>query len=373
MARWKSANWTRYHQILNKIADMGHMVYVLQPPPRNSLETNFIEVETTFHENIKVITIPINKGFWDKELPFDKIIKKGVYNLYLTNKLSDIMKIYSINAILLYNIPQILLIRTKSCIKIFDYADDYVSMLKHELGFLSNRFIDKIAEKALHYMFKKADLVTTVSNTLVEHIPSKSVVIPNGVNIPKIFKESNKEIKKKTVGFVGSLEYFIDIDLILECAKELPEINFLIVGGGREFQLMNQYIRKNNLSNIVMTGPVPYQDVMKYIEKMDICLNIFKPINVSHYACPIKLFEYLACNKPVISTSLKEVKLIDKNFLYYADNLDELKKQILYIFDNWEEAVRKVKVAKQLIDEHYTWSNISNKFLQEIQSVAANG
>jgi len=45
LARWRTVNWTRYHQLFTRLADRGHDVYVLQPPASNMPETNFQEIE----------------------------------------------------------------------------------------------------------------------------------------------------------------------------------------------------------------------------------------------------------------------------------------------------------------------------------------
>ena len=68
MARWKAVNWTRYYQIFTKLAEMGHDVYVLQPPASNINETNLysiIKYYVQFHNQdwIRISTINRNEEY----------------------------------------------------------------------------------------------------------------------------------------------------------------------------------------------------------------------------------------------------------------------------------------------------------------------
>jgi len=100
---------------------------------------------------------------------------------------------------------------------------------------------------------------------------------------------------------------------------------------------------------------------------MDICLNLFIKSPLTDAACPIKLFEYMAYKKPVISSRIREVQNIDEGFLYYADTPDELEQVIRWILDHPKEAAEKGERGFQLVEEKYTWDKITERFLQAIE------
>ena len=58
--------------------------------------------------------------------------------------------------------------------------------------------------------------------------------------------------------------------------------------------------------NVIFTGNIQYLDVPDYISSMDICLLPFDTGMVSQNALPLKLFEYMACPVPVISTDIRK-------------------------------------------------------------------
>lgn len=373
MGRWKAVNWSRYHQIFTRLAQMGHKVIILQPPAANLKETNFQEIAVDIPENITLIDMPVNKTVWNLKLPFNKLIKKGYYSIISGKKIREIIRDYDIDVLFLYNIPQYKLMNTPNCFKIFDIADDYIEMLKHELGPLGNFLLLKYARGLLVKMIQKADLTLAVSHTLLEDVQkiSRNVqVLPNGADLPlSREEEEKKDIKEKTtVGFLGAFEYFIDFQLILDIADKLRDTSFLLVGSGREFKYVEEQVKTRKLNNVVLSGAVSHADIYKYIKDMDICLNVFKRIPISHGACPIKLFEYFVMKKPVISTRLKELIKIDKDFILFADTVDEYVDLIRRLSREKNLADSYAQRGYEIVCSKYNWDDITNQFVSLIET-----
>ena len=373
MARWHAFNWTRYHSLLTALGEMGHEVYVLQPPSLESSETNFREIESIEQKNLFLHTINITPKLWNFSFPFDKLTKKALFSYLAYKKAKELVVTQEIDVILLYNIPQYHFSRLKGVVQVFDYADDYIDMLAKELGVFSNRLILGIADSVLQRMMRKATITTAVAHELAKMVDGDIVVIPNGVDqnvfveVPALSGATINNEGKPIVGFIGSFEYFIDFDVVLEAAEVLPEVHFLLVGTGRDWDDVSKRIAKKQLLNIQLTGGVPHSQVFSYIQAMDICLNIFKPIAVSHRACPIKLFEYLSQKKPVISTRLDELKNIDRGFLYFADSGSELIEVIKNIFNDPDTAMAKTNIGWEMTKNLYTWEKIAEQFVSILQ------
>ena len=81
MARWRSANWSRYHQLLGELARQGHQVFVFEPPARASRETNYTEYDMPVPQGLAVREIGIPTRVWQRPLPFDKLVKKGLVSV----------------------------------------------------------------------------------------------------------------------------------------------------------------------------------------------------------------------------------------------------------------------------------------------------
>lgn len=367
LARWKAVNWTRYHSLLTELAKNGHEIHIIQPPVLKSEETNFQDIDVAIPDNIILYEAEVNRGFWERKWPVDKLVKKGYYTMAIAPMVERIINEQGIEVMLAYNLPHYKLFRDGRCLKIFDYADDYADMLKFELGALSNPLILKIGKTLLNNMMKRADITFSVSNVLAKTAVGNVHVLPNGVNLKEAEIHSGGHIpqdyKPPVVGFIGSFEYFIDFDLILNAAKMMPDITFLLVGSGRLNQYVSNQIEQLALNNIILTGGVAHADVFKYIRVMDICLNIFKKLPISHGACPIKLFEYMALKKPVISTRVEEVELIDNHYVYFADTVNELVGTVRKILDNKSDAEVHAARGYEAVVNEYEWGKIAERFV----------
>ncbi len=177
------------------------------------------------------------------------------------------------------------------------------------------------------------------------------------------------ECPKPIVGFIGAFEYFIDFDLILDVAQRMPRCTFLLVGSGRQLGYVQDQVKTRGLRNVILTGGVPHAQIANYIREMDVCLNVFKKIAVSHSACPIKLFEYMIMKKPVISTRLHEVQKIDESFILYADTAQEFVDSISMIVDNKTDVSGYVQRGYDTTVQKYSWKSITLKLLHWIDDI----
>lgn len=161
-------------------------------------------------------------------------------------------------------------------------------------------------------LLSQCDLVTTVSETLersirqrVDH--SRVALIPNGVEStwldspPPALPRSGITGGKggPIAGFIGALFEWIDLSLLVAVAEELPEMTFALAGPTRAGVDVSCLRR---VRNIRLFPAQRYCDVPRWIGAFDVCLIPFKNDVVSHSADPIKLYEYLALGKPVVSS-----------------------------------------------------------------------
>ncbi len=370
MARWFAQNWTRYHSLLEELGRQGHEVYVLQPPPLpGSNETNFREIEKREMQNVFIHDVQLNHRIWKRKFPFDKLVKKAYFSLASRRQAKRLIEEHGIDCLLVYNIPQFFYVSLKNVDVVFDYADDYIDMLGFELGRLNLAPVRKLAAWMLQKMMRDSKLVLSVSHTLARDAIGNVHVLANGVDASRMKSKETAESEPAThgftVGFIGSFEYFIDFDLILDTALRMPDIEFLLVGFGRDFARVEQRVQTDRIKNITLTGGVPHNEVFDYIDRMDVCLNIFGKIPVSHRACPIKLFEYLSRRKPVISTRLHELEHIDDDdFLYYADTTDELEAALKKVRDEPVEAAARAEKGYAAVADRYTWQKLASRFIE---------
>ncbi|MBL8521418.1 MAG: glycosyltransferase [Betaproteobacteria bacterium] len=379
MARWHAVNWSRYHSLLYALADLGHDVYVLQPPPLKSAETNFQEITTSGHPRIRVLDVRLSAWLWELRMPLDKLFKKAYFSIAAYGTARELIVDERIDVLLLYNIPQYRFSGIPSVKVVFDYADDYIDMLSFELGRIDNPLARWLASRMLQTMMDRSACTLTVSNVLARQARGNVHVLPNGVSLEKASRPPPAPIAQVTkrgkpvVGFLGAFEYFIDVDLLVDVAKAMPDAHFLFVGTGRRWRHVADRAATEHIDNLQLVGGVPHDQVFAYIREMDVCLNTFTKLPVSHRACPIKLFEYLSQRKPVVSTRLDELAHIDSGFLWYGDTVDETVDSIRAILAGGPQVNERVELGYQLTESRYTWDRIARTFAGLVEPLLGRG
>lgn len=184
-------------------------------------------------------------------------------------------------------------------ITVFDYIDDFPTWSKYVSPAIDG-----------------ADLVITSASNLKKNIEEnypkkKNFLIPNGCDIKHFQKYTDYSPKKPLellnhkgpiITYVGAWASWIDDELISKIAEKFSEALILIIGCefGRKYTL--------NKENILYIGYKPYKLLPQYLYYSDVCIIPFKINQISKSTNPIKMYEYLAAGKPVVSTNIPEAK-----------------------------------------------------------------
>jgi len=115
-----------------------------------------------------------------------------------------------------------------------------------------------------------------------------------------------------TAGYTGHLYPGRGMELVLRLANRLPEINFLLVGGEVEaVEGLRQQVATGQLENVLVAGFIPNQDLPLYQAACNVLLMPYQSRvaassggDISRYLSPLKLFEYLASGRAILSSDL---------------------------------------------------------------------
>ena len=320
---------------------------------------------------ISVIEIHLPDWIWHSSVPLQKLFKKGLYSLMTQRYLKDLIHTYQIDVLILYNLPQCLMMVKAPCFSVFDVADDLMAMFTYELGKASSIGLTHLGERMFRYMLQRSDLNLVASHELQLKIKEPTTLLPNAVDLEKIERLEMTELPVDrtsfVVGYMGAFEYFVDMDMVLETAAGLPDVVFWLVGGGRDFSRVKCRVEKEQLSNVHLPGPVDHKAGLAMMAATDICLLPRRLDAFSHAACPLKLFEYAALEKPIVSTPTREVQRIAKEFAFFARDHNEMKTIISYLINNPDSAKSRTRHGLELVKRSYNWQAITQKFLQSIE------
>lgn len=148
----------------------------------------------------------------------------------------------------------------------------------------------------------KADLILVASPIIGKKFnQEKTHVIPHGVDFELFSRQVPRApeliANRPVAGFYGSLASWLDIDLICETAKRLPNWTFLMIG-----TVSTNISRLLATSNIILLGPRKHTELASYSQYWSASLLPFRNTEQIQACNPLKLREYLAAGSPVIST-----------------------------------------------------------------------
>jgi len=221
---------------------------------------------------------------------------------------------------------------------------------------------------------QKVDLVIVTANHLAEKFEKDSARLmfsPNAADFEHFAKAGDEStplaeelhrIDGPVIGFLGSLAYWVDLDLIAELARRRPGWTFVLVG-----PVCTGIGALAGLSNVRVIGRRPYEKLPRYLKRFDVCLNPYKNDAVAESASPLKLYEYLASGKPVVSSDMPEARRFS-SVVAIARNTDEF-------IANIEEALRgchadRSKQQYEIAREN-SWSHRFVQVENRVESILA--
>ena len=183
-----------------------------------------------------------------------------------------------------------------------------------------NGILWKIGRVVENKVYKNADKIIVISEGIKHNIMEKGVpeekivVISNWINcdevypVPKenntLFDEYSIDQNLFTVCYAGNLGSAQGTDIIFETANilsDVPNIQFVIFGRGRDYDMLYQKIVKSKAKNIILNPVLPQDRVSEVYSLGDINLITCKK-GVGRTALPSKLWSIMACNSRIVAS-----------------------------------------------------------------------
>lgn len=222
----------------------------------------------------------------------------------------------------------------------------------------------KIKNQDLSFL-KAADFVLTNSSYALKYIKkynSNSFLAHWSCDVSlfsshkRIIPKEIGKIKKPRLGLVGHIDHRLDFRLLYDLAVKRSDWNFILVGPVFDFDpqqggIMDLYqwlSKLKKLPNVYFLGKKQKDEIPDFINSFDVCLILYDTSQEFVKGCnPMKLYEYLAMGKPVVSAPIEAVEAyqptvkIAKN----ATDFEETIEKILKNKDNQQEIRRRQKIA----------------------------
>ena len=258
------------------------------------------------------------------------------------------------------------------------------------------RFVEKIKPKYLIYeyidelslftgysekmvlehnqLLREADVSVATATKLFDEIKgvAKNPILSTNAGDYEFFKETskysiNERIKAKiqnydfVIGYYGALASWFDFELVKEIARQKPNWVWVLVGWDYDSSLSASGIEE--LSNIICIEAQPYIELPSFLTAFDVATLPFKVNEITLSTSPVKIFEYMAAGKPIISSNLPECRKYDSIFLY--ENAEEF----ISLVNKIQELTETDEYWTTLRDEAYanTWDIKTDEILSALK------
>lgn len=289
---WFSYAYQRPHHIASAMANNGFVVIFHEPWTSYELfkgndekERNFIGLKE-IKPNLFLLRSPeiFDRYFLRHFSPNFMILNWPFQYLSLVNKIST-------------NI-------------IYDIVDDTSLIPDFEKNW--GKIHEKLINKAKYVLVSADDLYSKTKELRddILKIPNGVVKEDWGIINEFICPEEIEMIRnsKAIIGYYGAIAEWFDWEMWNYAAMQRPDWAFVLIGFPYEEE--DKKIIKENISkrkNLYFFGPKPYPELKYYLAHFDVATIPFKLNNLTHACSPVKLFEYMAGGKPIVTSKMREV------------------------------------------------------------------
>lgn len=197
-------------------------------------------------------------------------------------------------------------------------------------------------------------------------------VIRNGVDpdhfFPQSFEKSREELGLNSpgpyIGFVGGFFPWHGLDTLIEAVativKTFPTVQCLLVGDGQTKKVLEKQVQQLHLSaHVQFIGRVDFDMVPTWITASDVCVVLHRQTR-SYPGDSMKLWEYLACARPVVATAGpgygETVEALHCGVSAKADDPNDLAQQLLRLLVDRHLRTNMGERGRTAVVHRHTWS-----------------
>ncbi len=248
---------------------------------------------------------------------------------------------------------------------------------------------DKIYSYLIKKKFRRCDVIITQTKTLKrileKHTEKPIYVVPNGVDTSFFKPDLESDIRVRygisddeiLITFVGAFREWHGVQDIVTIADKIhrEDVKFMLVGSGPLYNEINEKCKDKK--NIILTGPQKHGDMPKFLAASDI---LIAPFNTSRFKglekfgfwwSPVKLFEYMASGRAIVSYNFKEVRNIikDGGVLAEPGKLDDFVEKLLIVIENKMLRDELGSKARKIAELQYNWFKRANEIIKVYESI----
>jgi glycosyltransferase involved in cell wall biosynthesis len=193
---------------------------------------------------------------------------------------------------------------------------------------------------------------------------------PNGVkyelySTPVPEPDDMRDIPHPRIGYVGTIKSMVDWELLLELSTARPEWSFVFMGPRAPHSQIDDLLRRmTERPNVYFLDAKPTDDLGAYPQHFDVCTMPYHVDDYTKYIYPLKMHEYLASGKPVVSTPIPSAEEFG-DVIALAKTSEEWLKAIDRALSPAENAPNR-RARRQAVAREYDWDVIADRIAHAV-------
>jgi glycosyltransferase involved in cell wall biosynthesis len=361
--------WGRSFQLAKAFKALGHdVLYIDLPTPlADSVFKPTLAKEVSDVKGFSIFKpsygLPYGRFKWLR--PINKlIVLRQIRNaLERMNFIPTVLWIYSPYE---PGIARVICDELKPQCIIYDCADDRIAHAEIRGGPKAGIKLERLEKE----LVKFCDAVIVITDNLKRKksfLHKTIFVIPNGIDTDMFSATSELRkpgeyirIEGKIILYIGTIDKWIDLNLVALCAKRYQEYRFVLIGPAN----VDTTIFKN-IGNVNLFGPRKYTDIPAYIYYSDLCIIPFQNNEVTKSCDPLKVLQYLSMGKPVVSTYYDGVNSYE-GLVAIARTENEFQEKIELLLKS--ESMKEADAIRKRILGEYSWKTLASRALHTIDT-----
>lgn len=278
-------------------------------------------------------------------------------------------------------------------LEIRDLWPDYM----REMGVLKNPLALKALFALERRLLGNAQRAVVVTESFRRRVIDKGMrpddvdVISNGVDLDFYRRDTaltppvpalQRRADELLVGYIGNFGAGQEIRTVVDAAKRLedhrPEIRFVLAGDGTEKRRVEAHLRDVGARNVTILPPLEKDLTPAFYNACDLCLVPLAPVPIFSETVPSKIFEVLACERPVLASVAGEAATIvmesGGGLVTTPGDADEMAEGILRFRQmGLDERRRMGRCGRQYVARHYSRDVLAARYLEILRGVARYG
>jgi hypothetical protein len=261
-----------------------------------------------------------------------------------------------------------------------------------DLGVIRSRLAIACLERLELFLYRRAGAVVTVTRAFADDIERRGIarsklhVVPNGVDLEAFRPGPPDRALRERLGcaegdvvvlYCGAHGISHALGRVLEAAARLREqaaLRFLLVGEGACKDALVARARELGLSNVAFRGSVPREEVAALYRAADVCLVPLRAVPLFRSFIPSKMFEILACGRPILASLEGEAAEIlgasGAALVVAPEDVDAMAAALARLAA--EPALRDALAARgrPYVAEHFDRRVLAARYLETLEAVA---